>query len=152
MIYYPWTKNAVKENDLVWVYDGQCLVRVVKIVETEQEMRLCGVNDAGYWFTYEAGEYHSGRYDCFMPQREMKGDMNYLATDIEKWGVRLLMHRLATKYDLQEVKMRYGLSYRIHTDETGEWLTWNIVIWTGGNKTRQFLYDEKKDVFQENEE
>lgn len=149
MIYYPWTGNTVKENDLVWVYDGQRLVRVVKIVETEQEMWLCGVNDVGFCFSLEVSENHSGCYDCFMPQREMKKDMNYLATDIEKWGVRLLMHRLATKYDLKEEKIRYALSYQVRTDETDEWLTWDIVIWTENNKTRQFLYDEKGDVFQE---
>lgn len=150
MIYYPWTENPVKENDLVWVYDGQCLVRVVKIVETEQEMRLCGVNDVGFCFSYEVSACHSSCYDGFMPQREMGKDMNYLATDIEKWGVRLLMHRLAIKYDLKEEKMRYALSYRICADEINDtWLAWDIVIWTEKNKTRRFLYDEKEDVFQE---
>ena len=148
-VMYPWTKNGVKENDLVWVYDGQRLVRVVKVVETEQEIRLCGVDDVGYFFSHEVSENHSGRIDCFMPQREMKRDMNYLATDIETWGVRLLMHRLTTKYDLKEEKMRYAISYRVRTDEMDEWLTWDIEIWTGNNKTRQFLYDEKGDVFQE---
>ena len=147
MIYYPWTGNAVKENDLVWVYDAQCLVRVVKIVETEQEMRLCGVNDAGFCFSHEVSDNHSGGYDCFMPQREMKKDMNYLATNIEKWGMKLLMHRLAAKYDLKEV--RYAISYQVRTDEVDEWLTWDIEIWTENNKKRQFLYDEKGDVFQE---
>ena len=150
MIYYPWTENPVKVNDLVWVYDGQCLVRVVKIVETEQEMRRWGVVDVGYWFSHEVGECPSDRYDCFMPQREMRMDMNYLATDIEKWGVKLLLHRLAAKYDLNEEKMRYAISYRTCTDEADDsWLRWDITIWINMNETRQFQYDEKEDVFRE---
>lgn len=150
MIYDPWTKIAMKENDLVWCYDGQRLVRVVKIVETEQDMRRWGVVDIGYWFSHEVGECHTDCYDCFMPQREMKRDMNYLATDIEKWGVELLVHRLATRFCLNEEKMRYAISYRTCTDESDDsWLRWDITIWVNKNETRQFQYDEKEDVFQE---
>ncbi len=145
---YPNTEDKVRAGDPVWINDAKWLVRIVRLIETENDRYMLNVEENGFSFSYEASEKNNGGYG-FMPYRCMAGDYCYRATPEEIFGIRLLLHRLFKKYDIDKDYIMYSLSIRLSMLYEEDETVWKISIATVNGKMRRFTYNDRTDEWQE---